>query len=172
MVTGVLWKEVITALHKRDYADVELHHILADNAAMQLVRNPKQFDVLVTDNLFGDVLSDEAAQLTGSIGMLPSASLGDKKPNGLPSALYEPIHGSAPDIAGKGLANPIASILSFAMCLRYSFGMKDEAARLEKAVDTVLAEGFRTGDIMQPGMNKVGTTAMTDTILKALDKSK
>ncbi len=114
-----------------------LHHILADNAAMQLVRNPKQFDVLVTDNLFGDVLSDEAAQLTGSIGMLPSASLGDKKANGLPSALYEPIHGSAPDIAGQGLANPIASILSFAMCLRYSFGLKDEAARLEKAVDAV-----------------------------------
>ena len=171
MVTGVLWKEVITALHKREYADVELHHILADNAAMQLVRNPKQFDVLVTDNLFGDVLSDEAAQLTGSIGMLPSASLGDKKANGLPSALYEPIHGSAPDIAGQGLANPIASILSFAMCLRYSFGMKDEAARLEKAVDTVLAEGYRTGDIMQPGMTKVGTTAMTDAILKALDKS-
>ena len=171
MVTGVLWKEVVTALHKRDYSDVELHHILADNAAMQLVRNPKQFDVLVTDNLFGDVLSDEAAQLTGSIGMLPSASLGDKKANGLPSALYEPIHGSAPDIAGQGLANPIASILSFAMCLRYSFGMKDEAARLEKAVDKVLADGFRTGDIMQPGMTKVGTTAMTDAILKALDKS-
>ena len=171
MVTGVLWKEVVTDLHKREYADVELHHILADNAAMQLVRNPKQFDVLVTDNLFGDVLSDEAAQLTGSIGMLPSASLGDKKANGLPSALYEPIHGSAPDIAGKGLANPIATILSFAMCLRYSFGMKDEAARLEKAVDTVLAEGYRTGDIMQPGMTRVGTTAMTDAILKALDKS-
>jgi 3-isopropylmalate dehydrogenase len=171
MVTGVLWKEVITALHKRDYADVELHHILADNAAMQLVRNPKQFDVLVTDNLFGDVLSDEAAQLTGSIGMLPSASLGDKKANGLPSALYEPIHGSAPDIAGQGLANPIASILSFAMCLRYSFAMKDEAARLEKAVDKVLADGYRTGDIMQPGMTKVGTTAMTDAILKALDKT-
>src|SRR5471032_2405855 len=171
MVTGVLWKEVVTALHKREYSDVELTHILADNAAMQLVRNPKQFDVLVTDNLFGDVLSDEAAQLTGSIGMLPSASLGDKKTNGLPAALYEPIHGSAPDIAGKGLANPIASILSFAMCLRYSFGLKDEAVRLEKAVDKVLADGFRTGDIMQPGMTKLGTTAMTDAILKALDKS-
>jgi len=171
MVTGVLWKEVVTALHKRDYPDVELHHILADNAAMQLVRNPKQFDVLVTDNLFGDVLSDEAAQLTGSIGMLPSASLGDKKANGLPSALYEPIHGSAPDIAGKGLANPIATILSFAMCLRYSFGLKEESARLEKSVDTVLAEGYRTGDIMQAGMTKVGTVGMTDAILKALDKS-
>src|SRR5579863_203609 len=169
MVTGVLWKEVITMLHAREYPDVELHHILADNAAMQLVRNPKQFDVLVTDNLFGDVLSDEAAQLTGSIGMLPSASLGDRRANGMPSALYEPIHGSAPDIAGKGLANPIASILSFAMCLRYSFGLKDEAARLEKAVDRVLAEGYRTGDIMQAGMNKVGTSGMTDAILKALD---
>jgi 3-isopropylmalate dehydrogenase len=165
-----LWKEVITELHKREYADVELHHILADNAAMQLVRNPKQYDVIVTDNLFGDVLSDEAAQLTGSIGMLPSASLGAKV-NGRQAALYEPIHGSAPDIAGKGLANPIASILSFAMCLRYSFGLKDEAARLEKAVDTVLADGFRTGDIMQPGMNKVGTNAMTDAILKALEAS-
>ena len=170
MVTGVLWRQVVTEVAK-DYPDVQLTHILADNAAMQLVRNPKQFDVLVTDNLFGDVLSDEAAQLTGSIGMLPSASLGDKKANGLPSALYEPIHGSAPDIAGQGLANPIASILSFAMCLRYSFGLKDEAARLEKAVDQVLADGYRTGDIMQPGMNKVGTTAMTDAILKSLDKS-
>src|SRR5580704_3561685 len=172
MVTGVLWREVITALHAREYPDVQLAHILADNAAMQLVRNPKQFDVLVTDNLFGDVLSDEAAQLTGSIGMLPSASLGDKKANGLPSALYEPIHGSAPDIAGKGLANPIASILSFAMCLRYSFARVDDANLLERAVDTVLAEGYRTGDIMQPGMTKLGTTAMTDAILKALDKSK
>ena len=159
MVTGVLWSEVVTAVQPRNYPDVGAHHILADNAAMQLVRNPKQFDVLVTDNLFGDVLSDEAAQLTGSIGMLPSASLGAKEADGLPSALYEPIHGCAPDIAGKGLANPIASILSFAMCLRYSFGLKDEAALLEKAVDRVLAEGYRTGDIMQPGMNKVGTTA-------------
>jgi 3-isopropylmalate dehydrogenase len=170
MVTGVLWREVITALHAREYSDVQLNHILADNAAMQLVRNPKQFDVIVTDNLFGDVLSDEAAQLTGSIGMLPSASLGDKKANGLPAGLYEPIHGSAPDIAGQGLANPIATILSFAMCLRYSFGLKDEATRLEKAVDKVLADGYRTGDIMQPGMTKVGTASMTDAILKALDK--
>src|ERR1700743_99528 len=125
MVTGVLWKEVITALHKREYADVQLTHILADNAAMQLVRNPKQFDVLVTDNLFGDVLSDEAAQLTGSIGMLPSASLGAKRADGKQSALYEPIHGSAPDIAGKDLANPIASILSLGMAFRYSFGRTD-----------------------------------------------
>jgi 3-isopropylmalate dehydrogenase len=169
MVTGVLWREVVTKVHKEEFADVELTHILADNAAMQLVRNPKQFDVMVTDNLFGDILSDEAAQLTGSIGMLPSASLGAKI-NGKQAALYEPIHGSAPDIAGKGLANPIACILSFAMALRYSFDRKDDAALLEKAVDQVLAEGYRTGDIMQPGMNKVGTTAMTDAILKALDK--
>jgi 3-isopropylmalate dehydrogenase len=169
MVTGVLWRAVVTKVHKEEFADVELTHILADNAAMQLVRNPKQFDVMVTDNLFGDILSDEAAQLTGSIGMLPSASLGAKI-NCKQAALYEPIHGSAPDIAGKGLANPIACILSFAMALRYSFDRKDDAVLLEKAVDQVLAEGYRTGDIMQPGMNKVGTTAMTDAILKALDK--
>ena len=167
MVTGVLWREVVSAVHKSEYADVELSHVLADNCAMQLVRNPKQYDVIVTDNLFGDVLSDEAAQLTGSIGMLPSASLGAKV-DGRQAALYEPIHGSAPDIAGKGLANPIASILSFAMCLRYSFGRKDDAVLLEKAVEKVLAEGYRTGDIMQPGMNKVGTTGMTDAVLKQL----
>ncbi|HJR55016.1 MAG TPA: 3-isopropylmalate dehydrogenase [Rhizomicrobium sp.] len=170
MVTGVLWRQVVTDV-ARDYPDVQLTHILADNAAMQLVRNPKQFDVLVTDNLFGDVLSDEAAQLTGSIGMLPSASLGARRADGKQSALYEPIHGSAPDIAGKGLANPIASILSLAMAFRYSFGRPDDAARIEKAVDTVLAQGFRTSDIMQAGMNKVGTAAMTDAILKALDAS-
>jgi 3-isopropylmalate dehydrogenase len=170
MVTGVLWRQVVNEVAK-DYPDVQLTHILADNVAMQLVRNPKQFDVLVTDNLFGDVLSDEAAQLTGSIGMLPSASLGARRADGKQSALYEPIHGSAPDIAGKGLANPIASILSLAMAFRYSFGQPDNAVKIEKAVDTVLAQGFRTGDIMQAGMNKVGTTAMTDAILKALDAS-
>ena len=169
MVTGVLWRQVVTQVAK-DYPDVQLTHILADNAAMQLVRNPKQFDVLVTDNLFGDVLSDEAAQLTGSIGMLPSASLGAKQANGKQSALYEPIHGSAPDIAGKDLANPIASILSLGMAFRYSFGLPDNAVLLDKAVDRVLADGYRTGDIMQPGMNKLGTKAMTDVILKALDK--
>jgi 3-isopropylmalate dehydrogenase len=169
MVTGVLWRQVVTEVAK-DYPDVQLTHILADNCAMQLVRNPKQFDVVVTDNLFGDVLSDEAAQLTGSIGMLPSASLGAKRADGKQSALYEPIHGSAPDIAGKGLANPIASILSLGMALRYSFGRPDDAALVDKAVDRVLAEGYRTSDIMQPGMNKVGTGGMTDAILKALDK--
>ena len=170
MVTGVLWRETVQRVHDAEFADVELSHILADNCAMQLVRNPKQFDVIVTDNLFGDVLSDEAAQLTGSIGMLPSASLGAKGADGRQGALYEPIHGSAPDIAGKGLANPIATILSVAMCLRYSFGRVEDAVLLEKAVERVLSEGYRTGDIMQPGMTKVGTTAMTDAILKALDK--
>ena len=170
MVTGVLWRETVQRIHDAEFPGVRLSHILADNCAMQLVRNPKQFDVIVTDNLFGDVLSDEAAQLTGSIGMLPSASLGAKGADGRQPALYEPIHGSAPDIAGQGLANPIATILSFAMCLRYSFGRGGDAALLEKAVERVLAEGYRTGDIMQPGMTKVGTGAMTDAILKALDK--
>jgi len=146
--------------------------MLADAMAMQLVRNPKQFDVIVTDNLFGDILSDEAAQLTGSLGMLPSASLGAKDANGRQHALYEPIHGSAPDIAGQGVANPIACILSFAMCLRYSLGRGDDAALLEKAVDRVLADGYRTPDIMQPGMTKVGTSEMTAQVMKALDKLK
>ncbi|HKD21759.1 MAG TPA: 3-isopropylmalate dehydrogenase [Rhizomicrobium sp.] len=171
MVTGVLWREVVSRVHKNEFPDIQLSHVLADNCAMQLVRNPKQYDVIVTDNLFGDVLSDEAAQLTGSIGMLPSASLGAKDAKtGRQPALYEPIHGSAPDIAGQGLANPIACILSFAMCLRYSFGRIEDAKLLEAAVERVLAEGYRTGDIMQPGMTKVGTAAMTDAILKALAK--
>src|SRR5471030_564871 len=169
MVTGVLWRQVVTEVAK-DYPDIQLTHILADNCAMQLVRNPKQFDVIVTDNLFGDVLSDEAAQLTGSLGMLPSASLGAKNANGKQLALYEPIHGSAPDIAWQGIANPIACILSFAMCLRYSLGRGDDASLLEKAVERVLADGYRTADIMQPGMTKVGTSAMTSAILKALEK--
>ena len=170
MVTGVLWREVVSRVHKREFDDVQLTHILADNCAMQLVRNPGQFDVIVTDNLFGDVLSDEAAQLTGSIGMLPSASLGAKDAaTGRQPALYEPIHGSAPDIAGRGLANPIACFLSLAMCLRYSFGRIDDAKFLEGAVERVLAEGFRTQDIMQPGMTKLGTTAMTGAVLNALD---
>ena len=169
MVTGVLWREVVQRIHDTEFADVALTHILADNCAMQLVRNPKQFDVIVTDNLFGDVLSDEAAQLTGSIGMLPSASLGTRDAHGRIPALYEPIHGSAPDIAGRGLANPIACILSLAMCLRYSFGRKEDARLLEAAVERVLAEGYRTADIMQPGMTNVGTRQMTDAILKALD---
>jgi 3-isopropylmalate dehydrogenase len=170
MVTGVLWREVVTRVHREEFSDIELSHILADNCAMQLVRNPKQFDVVVTDNLFGDILSDEAAQLTGSIGMLPSASLGAKNAAGNQPGLYEPVHGSAPDIAGKGLANPIACILSLAMCLRYSFGRVDDASLLDRAVDQVLSEGWRTGDIMQPGMKKAGTREMADAILKALDK--
>jgi 3-isopropylmalate dehydrogenase len=169
MVTGVLWREVVTRVHE-DFPDVELSHVLADNCAMQLVRNPKQYDVIVTDNLFGDVLSDEAAQLTGSIGMLPSASLGAKDRRGRQPALYEPIHGSAPDIAGKGIANPIACILSFAMCLRYSFGRIEEAALLESAVECTLDEGYRTRDIMQAGMNLVSTSQMTDAVMKGLGK--
>ena len=170
MVSGVLWKQVVQRVHDKEFPDVQLSHMLADALAMQLVRNPKQFDVIVTDNLFGDILSDEAAQLTGSLGMLPSASLGAKDSNGKQLALYEPIHGSAPDIAGQGLANPIACILSFAMCLRYSLGRGDDAALLEKAVERTLADGYRTADIMQQGMTKVGTTAMTGAILKELDK--
>jgi 3-isopropylmalate dehydrogenase len=162
MVSGVLWKQVVQHVHDKEFPDVQVSHMLADALAMQLVRNPKQFDVIVTDNLFGDILSDEAAQLT--------ASLGAKDSNGKQLALYEPIHGSAPDIAGQGLANPIACILSFAMCLRYSLGRGDDAALLEKAVERTLAEGYRTADIMQPGMTKVGTTAMTGAILKELDK--
>ena len=172
MKTGVLWNEVVTATHKSYAPDVKLEHILADNCAMQLIRNPKQFDVIVTDNLFGDVLSDEAAMMTGSLGMLPSASLGAPDPQtGRRKALYEPVHGSAPDIAGKGLANPIATVASFAMALRYSFDMGKEADLVEKAIAQVLDKGLRTGDIMQPGMTQVGTTEMgraIETELKAL----
>ncbi len=169
MKTGVLWNQVVTQVHKSYAPDVELSHILADNCAMQLIRNPKQFDVIVTDNLFGDVLSDEAAMMTGSLGMLPSASLGapDAK-TGKRKALYEPVHGSAPDIAGQGLANPIASIASFAMALRYSCDMAAEAALVEKAIANVLDEGLRTPDIMQPGMQKVGTAQMGQAIETAL----
>ncbi len=169
MTSGLLWKEEVTKLHAAEYKDLELTHILADNCAMQLVRNPKQFDVIVTDNLFGDILSDEAAQLTGSIGMLPSASLGARDKSGKQRALYEPIHGSAPDIAGQDKANPIAAILSFAMCLRYSFAMKNEADLVERAVSAVLDQGIRTGDIMQPGKRQVGTKAMGAAVLEALD---
>lgn len=170
MTSGLLWKEEVTKLHAAEYKDVELTHILADNCAMQLVRNPKQFDVIVTDNLFGDILSDEAAQLTGSIGMLPSASLGARDTTGKQRALYEPIHGSAPDIAGQDKANPIAAILSFAMCLRYSFALKTEADLIDRAVGAVLDDGIRTGDIMQPGMRQVGTKEMGNAILGALQK--
>jgi 3-isopropylmalate dehydrogenase len=166
MKSGVLWNDVVTATHKAKYSDVELSHMLADAGGMQLVRWPKQFDVIVTDNLFGDMLSDIAAMLTGSIGMLPSASLGAPDPKtGKRKALYEPVHGSAPDIAGTGKANPIAMIASFAMCLRYSFNMVAEADRLEAAIAAVLDDGLRTGDIMSAGMTEVGTTAMGDAIV-------
>ncbi len=166
MKSGVLWNEVVTATHKAKYADVQLEHMLADAGGMQLVRWPKQFDVIVTDNLFGDMLSDVAAMLTGSLGMLPSASLGaPDATTGKRKALYEPVHGSAPDIAGKGIANPIAMIASFAMCLRYSFNLIEEADRLEAAIAAVLDDGIRTGDIWSEGSKKVGTVEMGDTIL-------
>jgi 3-isopropylmalate dehydrogenase len=168
MKSGVLWNEVVTEVHKRDYQDVELSHMLADAGGMQLVRAPKQFDVIVTDNLFGDMLSDVAAMLTGSLGMLPSASLGAPDGNGKRRSLYEPVHGSAPDIAGQGIANPIAMLSSLAMCLRYSFTMGDVADRLERAITTVLDQGLRTGDIMQDGMTKVSTEHMGEAVVKAM----
>ena len=168
MEAGQLWKEEVQAIHEKEYSDVELNHMLADNCAMQLVRNPKQFDVIVTDNLFGDMLSDEAAMLTGSLGLLPSASLGAKDKNGNMRSLYEPVHGSAPDIAGKGIANPIATILSFAMALRYSLDLDKEADSLEKAVQGVLDEGLRTKDIISKGMKEVSTSVMGDAIISKL----
>ncbi len=172
MESGILWREVVERVHKESYSDVELSHMYADNGAMQLVRAPKQFDVILTDNLFGDILSDCAAMLTGSLGMLPSASLGAPMENGRPKALYEPVHGSAPDIAGQGKANPCACILSFAMALRYSFDQGEEATRLEAAVEKVLADGVRTGDLMQSGDTKpVSTSEMGDAVLAALDAS-
>ncbi|MFT0891071.1 3-isopropylmalate dehydrogenase [Pseudochelatococcus sp. G4_1912] len=169
MKTGVLWHAVVSEVHK-DYPDVALEHILADNCGMQLVRNPKQFDVIVTDNLFGDLLSDVAAMLTGSLGMLPSASLGAEDPvTGKRRALYEPVHGSAPDIAGQGLANPLAMIGSFAMALRYSFGLGEQADIVEQAVANVLAAGVRTKDIAAPGANTVGTGAVGDAVIRELE---
>ncbi|KAB0681473.1 3-isopropylmalate dehydrogenase [Aureimonas leprariae] len=167
MKSGVLWNEVVTRTGK-DYPDVALDHMLADAGGMQLVRNPKQFDVIVTDNLFGDMLSDVAAMLTGSLGMLPSASLGaPDETTGKRRAMYEPVHGSAPDIAGKGVANPIAMIASLAMCLRYSFGMVTQADALEAAVAEVLDSGIRTPDIMAPGCREVGTAEMGDAVAAA-----
>jgi len=166
----VLWREEMIKLRDQDYPDIELSHMYVDNAAMQLVRNPKQFDVIVTENTFGDILSDCASMLTGSLGMLPSASLGAPDARGIRKALYEPIHGSAPDIAGKDIANPMATILSFAMCLRYSFGMAKEADLVENAVKAVLRGGLRTADIMQPGKAKVSTSVMGEAIIRELDK--
>jgi 3-isopropylmalate dehydrogenase len=172
MESGILWRDVVQEVHDAEYPDVELSHMYADAGAMQLCRWPKQFDVIVTDNLFGDLLSDMAAMLTGSLGMLPSASLGQPMANGRPKALYEPVHGSAPDIAGKGIANPCACILSFAMALRYSFSQGDEATRLEKAVEKVLADGIRTADLMQKGEGTPATTRqMGDAVLAALEAS-
>jgi 3-isopropylmalate dehydrogenase len=167
MESGKLWREDITALHQADFSDVTLDHMLADNCAMQLLRNPAQFDVIVTDNLFGDILSDEAAMLTGSLGMLPSASLGAPGTPGL----YEPVHGSAPDIAGQGKANPLATILSFAMALRYSLDMGKAADTLEQAVQDVLGQGIRTPDIMAQGCTSVSTSAMGDAVIAALDRA-
>lgn len=160
--TSQLWREVVKRV-QADYPDVEVSHLYVDNAAMQLVRNPRQFDVIVTENMFGDILSDEASQITGSIGMLPSASLREDS-----FGMYEPIHGSAPDIAGKDLANPIATILSVAMMLRYSFGLQAEAESIEKAVSKVLDGGYRTADIYTPGMKKIGTNDMGSLIAQAL----
>jgi 3-isopropylmalate dehydrogenase len=168
MEAGQLWREEVQELHDKEYKDVELSHMLADNCAMQLLKNPKQFDVIVTDNLFGDMLSDQASMLTGSLGLLPSASLGAKNKDGEMRAMYEPIHGSAPDIAGQGIANPIASILSFAMALRYSLDLDNEADALEKAVQDVLNDGLRTKDIISEGMKEVSTSVMGDAIISKL----
>ena len=171
MESGILWRDVVNEV-AADYPEVEVSHMYADNGAMQLVRAPKQFDVIVTDNLFGDILSDCAAMLTGSLGMLPSASLGVPMANGRPKAMYEPVHGSAPDIAGQGKANPIACILSFAMALRYSFDNGVEADRLEKAIEKVLADGARTADLQgEDGAAPVSTSEMGDLIVGALNAS-
>ncbi len=161
--TFQLWKDVVTEVHQKEYTDIALDHMYVDNAAMQLVKEPKRFDVVVTGNMFGDILSDEASMLTGSIGMLPSASLNDKK-----QGLYEPSHGSAPDIAGKGVANPLATILSAAMMLRFSLNQPEAADRIEAAVKKVLAQGLRTPDIYSEGTTKVGTAQMGDAVVKAL----
>ena len=171
MQSGRLWRAVVGEVGKAEYPDVQLEHMYADNCAMQLCARPKQFDVILGSNLFGDLLSDLAAALTGSLGMLPSATLGAVDPaTGRRHALYEPVHGSAPDIAGKGIANPCAQMLSFAMLLRWSFGMEEDAALLEKAVEKVLAGGLRTADIMQPGMARVGTGVMGEAVVRELDK--
>lgn len=170
MQSGRLWRAVVSEVGKAEYPDVELQHMYADNCAMQLCARPKQFDVILGSNLFGDLLSDLAAALTGSLGMLPSATLGAVGADGRRHALYEPVHGSAPDIAGKGIANPCAQMLSFAMLLRWSFGMEEDAKLVETAVEKVLAGGLRTADIMQPGMARVGTSVMGEAVVRELDK--
>ena len=169
MMSGVLWKEVMSSLYENEGKEISLNHMYADNCAMQLVRDPKQFDVIVTDNLFGDILSDTSAMLTGSLGMLPSASLGSKDEiTGKRYAMYEPVHGSAPDIAGKGIVNPIAQILSFSMLLRYSFELNKEAELLEKAISLTLDEGYRTKDLASKDEKVVGTSEMTDVIINKM----
>ncbi len=168
METGLFWRNIVTDLHKHEYASVELEHILADNCAMQLVRYPKQFDVILTDNLFGDLLSDTAAMLTGSLGMLPSASLGPVKENGTRAAMYEPVHGSAPDIAGQSKANPLAMIMSFAMMLKYSFDMEEDSKLIEKAVQNVLLKGLRTADIKDGADKIISTKEMGVAVIEEL----
>jgi 3-isopropylmalate dehydrogenase len=170
MQSGRLWRAVVAEIGRGEFPDVEIEHMYADNCAMQLCARPKQFDVILGSNLFGDLLSDLAAALTGSLGMLPSATLGAPDASGRRHALYEPVHGSAPDIAGKGIANPCAQMLSFAMLLRWSFEMEEDAALIEAAVQRVLAGGLRTADIMQPGMARVGTSVMGEAIVRELDK--
>ena len=169
MEAGVLWREEVQDLKDKEYKNVKLEHMLADNCAMQLLRNPKQFDVILADNLFGDMLSDEAAMLTGSLGLLPSASLGSKDKNGKLRSLYEPVHGSAPDIAGKNIANPIATILSLSMALRYSLDLDKEADLLDQAVQKVLNDGLRTKDIVSKGKKEVTTSQMGDAIISKLN---
>ena len=168
MESGVLWREEVQKVRDNDYPDIKLNHMLADNCAMQLLRYPKQFDVIVTDNLFGDMLSDEAAMLTGSLGLLPSASLGAKDKNGKMRSMYEPVHGAAPDIAGKGIANPIATILSFSMALKYSLDLDKESENLDQAVQKVLDDGLRTKDILSKGKKEVSTSQMGDAIISKL----
>ena len=168
MEAGILWREEVQKVRDEEYKNIELNHMLADNCAMQLLKNPKQFDVIVTDNLFGDILSDEAAMLTGSLGLLPSASLGSKDKNDKMRSMYEPVHGSAPDIAGTGKANPIATILSFSMALRYSLNLNKEADILDQAVQKVLDDGLRTQDILSKGKKEVSTSQMGDAIISKL----
>ena len=170
METGMFWRNIVTKLHKNEFNNVELNHMLADNCAMQLVRYPKQFDVILTDNLFGDILSDVAAMLTGSLGMLPSASLGAINEKGTRAALYEPVHGTAPDIAGQGKANPLAMIMSFAMMLKYSFDMQEDSQMIEQAVQNVLSKGLRTPDIKQGAVTIVSTSEMGQAVIDEITK--
>ena len=170
MEAGVMWREEVDRLHRAEFPDITVNHLYADNAAMQLVRNPRQFDVIVTDNMFGDILSDCAAMITGSLGMLPSASLGARDATGHRHALFEPVHGSAPDIAGQGIANPIGAILSFGMALRHCLGTEQDAALLDRAVADALSR-VRTADIMQAGYERVSTVGMGDAVLAALARA-